>query len=64
MTEPHWQKSSFSEGAGDNCVYVTANPAAPVVHLQESDNPATTLTTTPKALAALIRTVASAHTFG
>ncbi|MET7360613.1 DUF397 domain-containing protein [Streptomyces sp. NPDC005562] len=64
MTEPHWQKSSFSEAAGANCVYVaTADPAGRV-HFQESDDPATTLTTTPKALAALIRTVASAHTFG
>ncbi|MEU1149888.1 DUF397 domain-containing protein [Streptomyces sp. NPDC005863] len=60
MTEPRWQKSSFSEGAGANCVYVAVTDPAGRVHLQESDDPATTLTTTPRALAALIRTLTSA----
>ncbi|MEU1334004.1 DUF397 domain-containing protein [Streptomyces sp. NPDC005865] len=65
MTEPHWQKSSFSEGAGANCVYVAVTDPAGRVHLQESDDPATTLTTAPRALAAralaaLIRTLTSA----
>jgi hypothetical protein len=54
MNELVWQKSSFSEGAGANCVYVAAEPSGRV-HLQESDDPAATLTTTPEALAALIR---------
>ncbi|MEU8958654.1 DUF397 domain-containing protein [Streptomyces sp. NPDC048518] len=59
MTEFHWQKSSFSEAAGANCVNVATAPteAAPALHLRESDDPTTILTTTPKALAALIRTL-------
>jgi hypothetical protein len=55
MTELTWQKSSFSEGGGVNCLYVAATPTGPI-HLRESDHPETTLTTTPTALAALIRT--------
>ncbi|MFG2651523.1 DUF397 domain-containing protein [Streptomyces sp. NPDC048436] len=57
MTELSWQKSTFSEGAGANCVYLAAAPTTGVIHLQESDTPETTLTTTPAALAALIRTL-------
>ncbi|MFI1682059.1 DUF397 domain-containing protein [Streptomyces sp. NPDC020607] len=56
MTELTWQKSSFSEGAGANCVYVAAHPTGRI-HLQESDAPATTLATSPTAFAALIRTL-------
>ncbi|MFH8608983.1 DUF397 domain-containing protein [Streptomyces sp. NPDC018029] len=54
MTELTWQKSSFSEGAGANCVYVAQSPTGRI-HLQESDAPDTTLTTHPTAFAALIR---------
>ncbi|MGW5866385.1 DUF397 domain-containing protein [Streptomyces sp. NPDC055239] len=60
MTELHWQKSSFSEAAGANCVYVAATHATEppkTIHLRESDAPETALTTTPAALAALIRTL-------
>ncbi|MEU1118656.1 MULTISPECIES: DUF397 domain-containing protein [unclassified Streptomyces] len=56
MTTLDWQKSSFS-GDQANCIYVAAADPVDRVHLQESDDPATTLTTTPKALAALIRTL-------
>ncbi|MGH4033281.1 DUF397 domain-containing protein [Actinomycetota bacterium Odt1-20B] len=59
MTELTWQKSSFSEGGGANCVYVAANPDTDTIHLRESDTPNTILTTTPEALAALIRTLAT-----
>ncbi|MGW6056941.1 DUF397 domain-containing protein [Streptomyces sp. NPDC055189] len=57
MTDHTWQKSTFSEGAGANCVYVAANSDTRTIHLRESDAPETTLTTTPAALAALIRTL-------
>ncbi|MFP3988734.1 DUF397 domain-containing protein [Streptomyces sp. E11-3] len=53
MTELNWQKSTFSEGQGDNCVYVAATDGS--IHLRESDTPNVTLTTTPSALAAFIR---------
>lgn len=54
MPELDWQKSSFSDAAGANCVYVATAPDG-TVRLQESDTPDVTLTTTPSALAALIR---------
>lgn len=60
MTELHWQKSTFSEAAGANCVYVAAARATGAIHLRESDAPETTLTTTPAALSALIRTLTKA----
>ncbi|MEU3613912.1 DUF397 domain-containing protein [Streptomyces sp. NPDC006872] len=48
-----WQKSTFSGGGeGDTCVELAASPAR--LHLRESDTPATTLTTTPAALAHLL----------
>lgn len=60
MTELVWQKSTFSEGGGDNCVYVAATrDTTKTIHLRESDTPDTTLTTTPEALAALILTLVS-----
>ncbi|KUO16965.1 DUF397 domain-containing protein [Streptomyces dysideae] len=54
MTQHAWQKSSFS-GGGDapDCVEVAARQDA--VHLRESDEPGTTITTTATGLAALIR---------
>ncbi|GAB2955841.1 hypothetical protein GCM10023080_013570 [Streptomyces pseudoechinosporeus] len=58
MSALDWQKSSFS-GDQANCLYVAATPAG-TVHLRESDTPDTILTTTPTALAALIRTLAPA----
>ncbi|MDQ1028374.1 hypothetical protein QF035_005956 [Streptomyces umbrinus] len=56
MTELNWQKSSFSEAAGDNCLYVAAASTG-TIHLRESDTPTITLATTPTTLAALIRTL-------
>ncbi|GGV54772.1 hypothetical protein GCM10010277_53880 [Streptomyces longisporoflavus] len=53
-----WQKSSFSDGAGANCVYVAAARNAGTIHLRESDAPEASLATTPAAFAALIRSLA------
>ncbi|WP_405948511.1 DUF397 domain-containing protein [Streptomyces prunicolor] len=48
-----WQKSTFSGGGdGNACLELATTPAA--FHLRESDTPATLLTTTPTALAALL----------
>ncbi|MDX3756441.1 DUF397 domain-containing protein [Streptomyces mirabilis] len=55
MRTIHWQKSTYS-GDGSNCVYVAATPTG-TVHLRESDDPETILTTTPAALGSLIRTL-------
>lgn len=60
MTKLAWQKSSFSDGAGDNCVYVATTPTG-TIHLRESDTPNVTLTTTPAALATLIRSLNQPH---
>ncbi|MET9506622.1 DUF397 domain-containing protein [Streptomyces sp. NPDC006622] len=50
----HWQRSTFSGGGeGDTCVELAASPTR--IHLRESDTPATTLTTTPAALAQLLK---------
>lgn len=62
MTELIWQKSSFSDGAGVNCLYVAASHNAETVHLRESDAPATTLTPHPATFAALIRTLCTRTT--
>lgn len=61
MSTLTWQKSSFSEAAGANCVYLAAAPNG-TVHLRESDRPATILTTTPVALANLMRTLTARTT--
>ncbi len=53
MRTHHWQKSSFS-GEGNACLYVSA-PDNATIRLRESDEPNTILTTTPRALSALIR---------
>jgi hypothetical protein len=49
----HWQKSTHS-GDSSNCVYVAATPTG-TIHLRESDEPETILTTPPTALKSLIR---------
>ncbi|MFD4633634.1 DUF397 domain-containing protein [Streptomyces sp. NPDC058284] len=59
MSTLDWQKSSFS-GDQANCVYVAAHHTGRI-HLQESDAPTTTLTTSPTAFAALIRTLTSSN---
>ncbi|MEU0115507.1 DUF397 domain-containing protein [Streptomyces bobili] len=49
-----WQKSTFSDGGeGDTCVELAVSPTH--IHLRESDTPATALTTTPTALAQLLK---------
>ncbi|WAP58223.1 DUF397 domain-containing protein [Streptomyces sp. S465] len=53
MSTHDWRKSSFS-GEGNACLYVSA-PDNATIRLRESDEPDTILTTTPTALAALIR---------
>ncbi|MEN8654986.1 DUF397 domain-containing protein [Streptomyces sp. 21So2-11] len=54
MSQLNWQKSTFSDAAGDNCVYLATAPDG-TIRLRESDEPDAILTTTPHALAALIR---------
>ncbi|MFK4069336.1 DUF397 domain-containing protein [Streptomyces sp. NPDC029674] len=54
MTEAIWQRSSFSEASGNNCVEVAAM-GAPGVALRESESPTAVLMTHPAALQALIR---------
>ncbi|GGZ82263.1 DUF397 domain-containing protein [Streptomyces echinoruber] len=50
----HWQKSSFSEGGdGNTCIELAASTPA-TLHLRESDDPATVLTTTRDPLAHLL----------
>lgn len=51
----HWQKSTFSGGAeGNACLELAASPAPAALHLRESEEPGTALTTTPAALAHLL----------
>ncbi|GGL09361.1 DUF397 domain-containing protein [Streptomyces flaveus] len=58
-TLANWQKSSFSGGAdGNNCLELaTTGPRA--VHLRESDDPTTRLTTAPTPLAHLLQGIRS-----
>ncbi|MGX9889968.1 DUF397 domain-containing protein [Streptomyces sp. NPDC002276] len=52
----NWQKSSFSGGGdGNACIELATTPTT--LHLRESDTPATFLTTTPTALAALLHRI-------
>ncbi|MFB7246109.1 DUF397 domain-containing protein [Streptomyces populi] len=55
MTTPDsWQKSSFSgSGDGNNCVELASTPG--LVHLRESDTPATRISTAPGPLAHFLR---------
>jgi Domain of unknown function (DUF397). len=49
----NWQKSSFSgSGDGADCIEVASADGA--IHLRESDNPETIVTTSPKKLRAFI----------
>ncbi|MGW6020928.1 DUF397 domain-containing protein [Streptomyces sp. NPDC055099] len=56
MTDLNWQKSTFSEAGGTNCVYIAASPDG-AIRLRESDAPDTSLSASPEAFAALIRTL-------
>ncbi|WP_405614197.1 DUF397 domain-containing protein [Streptomyces sp. NBC_00076] len=55
MTEPTWQKSTYSE-EGSACVYLASTPTGTIL-LRESDEPETTLTVGPHQLRALISTL-------
>ncbi|MEU1180435.1 DUF397 domain-containing protein [Streptomyces sp. NPDC005820] len=55
MTEPNWQKSSYSE-EGSACVYLATTPGGALL-LRESDDPGTILITNRHPLAALIATL-------
>lgn len=50
-----WQKSSFSDSGGANCVELAAVNGT--VKLRESDAPGVVLSTTPARLAAFLATV-------
>ncbi|BBC33446.1 hypothetical protein SGFS_047400 [Streptomyces graminofaciens] len=55
-----WQKSSFSTGGEGECVELAATTTdTGHIHLRESDRPHETATTTPGALAGLLRAVRS-----
>jgi hypothetical protein len=58
VPDHQWRKSSFSPD-GSNCVYIAANPTGSTIHLRESDEPQTVVTTTPVPLDALIRALKS-----
>jgi len=54
MSEPQWQKSSFSGAPDQNCLYVAPTPDG-TIRLRESDTPDVTLPTPPQGLTALLR---------
>lgn len=61
MPRPTWQKSSFSTGGEGNCIELAA--ATPGhIHLRESDHPHDIATTTPHALAELLRAIKADRT--
>ncbi|MFJ6621015.1 DUF397 domain-containing protein [Kitasatospora sp. NPDC091335] len=53
MTQLNWQKSSFS-GTNTNCLEI-APSAGELIHIRESDDPTTVVTTTRAKLHAWIR---------
>ncbi|MET7827811.1 DUF397 domain-containing protein [Streptomyces sp. NPDC005386] len=57
MNTPHnWRKSSFSgPGDGDSCVELASTPGT--LHLRESDDPTTILTTTPAPIGHLLNAI-------
>ncbi|MEV2212771.1 DUF397 domain-containing protein [Streptomyces sp. NPDC050997] len=59
MTEPIWQKSTYSE-EGSACVYLATTPTGTIL-LRESDEPETILTIGPRELHALITTIRPRH---
>ncbi|MFG2312361.1 DUF397 domain-containing protein [Streptomyces sp. NPDC048566] len=55
-TPRNWRKSSFSgPGDGDSCVELASTPTT--LHLRESDDPATILTTTPAPIGHLLEAI-------
>lgn len=59
MSEPTWQKSSFSEDQA-NCLFIATTPDG-TIRLRESDEPHTVITTAPQGLTALLRHIKSRH---
>ncbi|MGW3570737.1 DUF397 domain-containing protein [Streptomyces sp. NPDC000941] len=55
MSDLNWQKSSFSDGAGPNCVELATTHDR--IHIRESDDPGTAIHTTPATLRRFIRAV-------
>ncbi|MEH0578240.1 MULTISPECIES: DUF397 domain-containing protein [Streptomyces] len=57
MTSPdNWRKSSYSgEGDGNDCVELASTPTT--LHLRESDDPTTVLTTTHTPLTHLLHAI-------
>ncbi|MBH5335686.1 DUF397 domain-containing protein [Streptomyces pactum] len=53
MDELTWRKSSYSEAGGNDCVELAASGTG--IHLRESDDPGSILTTTPGTLRTLVR---------
>ncbi|MCM2420152.1 DUF397 domain-containing protein [Streptomyces sp. RKAG293] len=53
MSQLQWQKSSFSDSGGENCVELAAAPGGAIL-LRESDAPAVVLRTTPARFAAFL----------
>ncbi|WP_330331946.1 DUF397 domain-containing protein [Streptomyces sp. NBC_00536] len=51
-SELNWQKSSFSGGGGEQCLYVAKSQGE--ILLCESDDPASIISTSPEKLAAFI----------
>lgn len=52
-----WQKSSFSEPNGTNCVELAASPADGTILLRESDAPGVVLATSRARLGALLAAI-------
>ncbi|MFE5124679.1 DUF397 domain-containing protein [Streptomyces sp. NPDC056669] len=59
MSDLTWQKSSFSDGAGPNCVELADAPDG--IRIRESDEPETVIRTSPATLRSFIRAVRAAH---
>ncbi|MET7936329.1 DUF397 domain-containing protein [Streptomyces sp. NPDC005322] len=57
MSDLNWRKSSFSDGAGPNCVELATAPDG--IRMRESDQPGAVIRTHPAALSAFIRAVKS-----
>ena len=55
MLNLNWQKSSFSEPNGTECIELAASTDA--VHIRESDDPDRVVTAPPSVLAALIHAI-------
>ncbi len=59
MSNPRWQKSSFSTGdPNQDCVEISRAPQTGDLRLRESEEPGVVLMTTAARLAALLRRLA------